>query len=56
MRPILKEVKCRDCKKEFIGDFSTIGMAQKRHAFCEECRHAIYQINKKQDNRKERQC
>lgn len=47
MRPILKEVKCRDCKKKITGDFSTMGMAQKRHAFCEECRYAIYQRNMK---------
>lgn len=47
MRPILKEVHCAECKNRFNGDFSTIGMAQKRHILCEECRKELYQRNKK---------
>ncbi|HDR7922557.1 TPA: hypothetical protein QCY49_000540 [Bacillus paranthracis] len=55
MRPILKKVHCIKCKNEFSGDFSTIGMAEKRHKFCEECIDAIYQSNKKQSKTTERQ-
>ncbi|MFJ8531124.1 hypothetical protein [Bacillus sp. NPDC094106] len=52
MRPILKKVKCKDCKKWFMGDYSTMGMVQKRHEFCEECRHAIFQKKKKEAQEK----
>lgn len=51
MRPILKEVHCTECKNKFSGDFSTIGMAQKRHKFCEECIDAIYQSKKTERQR-----
>ncbi|PFF51745.1 hypothetical protein CN357_03355 [Bacillus cereus] len=51
----IKKVHCIKCKNEFSGDFSTIGMAQKRHKFCEECIDAIYQSNKKQSKTTERQ-
>lgn len=38
MQPNPKKTKCEKCSGEFMGDFTTMGIASLRHKLCGECR------------------